>query len=136
MNGFQDRSGSQRGISLVEVLIALIVLSVGILAVGRLFPTGARSQMQDRLVLGAGDYAQEKIEYLRPLTWSDPDLTNGRHPAGTATEACGNGRWQRFYTVTTMASPLDNLKKIDVTVTTSGAGLTDRAVTTTTYVRR
>jgi prepilin-type N-terminal cleavage/methylation domain-containing protein len=136
MNSLQDRSSGQRGISLVEVLIALIVLSVGILAVGRLFPAGARSQMQDRLVLGAGDYAQEKIEYLHPLHWSDADLTDGRHPAGTATEACGNGRWQRFYTVTTMASPLDNLKKIDVTVTTSGAGMTDRAITTTTYVRR
>jgi len=136
MNPLQDRSGGQRGISLVEVLIALIVLSVGILAVGRLFPTGARSQMQDRLVLGAADYAQEKVEYLRPLTWSSADLTNGRHPAGIATEPCGNGRWQRFYTVTTMASPLDNLKKIDVTVTTNGAGMTDRSVTTPTYVRR
>lgn len=136
MNRLQDRSGGQRGISLVEVMIALIVLSVGILAVGRLFPAGARSQMQDRLVLGAADYAQEKIEFLHPLHWSDANLTNGRHPAGTATEACGNGRWQRFYTVTTMASPLDNLKKIDVTVTTSGAGMTGRSVTTTTYVRR
>lgn len=136
MNRPRLRSEGQRGISLVEVLIALIVLSIGILAVGRLFPAGARSQVQDRLVLGAGDYAQEKVEYLRDLHWSHADLANGRHPAGTATESCGNGRWQRFYTVTTMASPLDNLKKVDVTVTTSGAGMTDRGVTTTTYVRR
>jgi Tfp pilus assembly protein PilV len=136
MTRLRDRSAGERGISLAEVLIALIVLSIGILAVGRLFPAGARSQMQDRLVLGSSDYAQEKIEYLRALRWSDPDLVNGRHPAGTATESCGNGRWQRFYTVTTMASPLDNLKKIDVTVTASGAGITDRSVTTTTYVRR
>lgn len=129
-------NAGERGISLVEVLIALIVLSIGVLAVGRLFPTGARSQMQDRLVLGASGYAQEKIETLRSLRWTDPALANGRHPAGTATEACGNGRWQRFYTVTTMASPLDNLKKVEVTVSASGAGLANRSVTTTTYVRR
>jgi len=136
MTTLSVRRAKERGISLVEVLIALIVLSVGILAVGRLFPTGARSQMQDRLTLGAADYAQEKVEYVRSLSWSHADLADGRHPSGTATESCGNGRWQRFYTVTTMASPLDNLKKVEVTVSANGAGITDRNVTTTTYVRR
>jgi Tfp pilus assembly protein PilV len=126
----------ERGTSLVEVMIALIVMSIGILAVARLFPTGARSQVQDRLTLGASDYAQEKIESLRSLRWSDANLTDGRHPAGLVTESCGNGRWQRFYTVTTMVSPLDNLKKIVVTVSADGAGRTGRNVTTTTYVRR
>lgn len=125
-----------RGFSLVEVLVALVVMAVGIFAVARMFPAGARGQVQDRLTIGASDYAQEKIEYLRGLYWSDPNLTDGRHPAGTATESCGNGRWQRFYTVTTMAIPLDNLKKIDVTVNWSGAGTTGRSFTATTYVRR
>lgn len=126
----------ERGFSMVEVLIALIVMAIGIFAVARLFPDGARGQVQDRMMVGANDYAQEKVEYLRGLVWSSPDLTAGRHPAGTATESCGNGRWQRFYVVTTMASPLDNLKKVDVTVTWTGAGVAGRGVTTTTYVRR
>lgn len=126
----------ERGFSMVEVMIALIVMAIGIFSVARMFPAGARGQVQDRLTIGANDYVQEKVEYLRGLTWSSPDLTDGRHPAGTATESCGNGRWQRFYVVTTMASPLDNLKKVDVTVTWSGAGVSDRSVTSTTYVRR
>lgn len=129
-------SSRERGFSMVEVLIALIIMAVGIFSVARMFPAGARGQVQDRLTIGANDYVQEKVEYLRGLTWSSPDLTEGRHPAGTATESCGNGRWQRFYVVTTMASPLDNLKKVDVTVTWSGAGVSDRSVTSTTYVRR
>ncbi len=41
-----------------------------------------------------------------------------------------------FYVVTTMASPLDNLKKVEVTVSWSGAGTSGRSVTTSTYVRR
>lgn len=126
----------ERGFSMIEVMIALIVMAIGIFSVARMFPAGARGQVQDRLTIGANDYVQEKVEYLRGLTWSSPDLTDGRHPAGTATESCGNGRWQRFYVVTTMASPLDNLKKVDVTVTWSGAGVSDRSVTSTTYVRR
>lgn len=127
---------SQQGFSLVEVLIALIVMSIGIFAVARLFPAGARGQVQDRLTVGANDYVQEKLEYLRGLSWSDADLTAGRHPAGTATEACGGGKWQRFYTVTAMATPLDNLKRVDVTVSWIGAGISGRSVTSTTYVRR
>ena len=127
----------ERGFTLIEVLVALVVMAIGIFAVARLFPTGARGQVQDRLLIGANEYVQEKIEYLRGLTWSDPDLVEGRHPAGTATEPCDNiGRWQRFYTVTTMASPLDNLKKVDVTVEWSGAGQSGRSLTSTTYVRR
>jgi prepilin-type N-terminal cleavage/methylation domain-containing protein len=125
-----------RGFSLVEVMVALVVLAVGILAVGKMFPAGARGQVQDRLTLGANDYVQEKVEYLRTCTWSSADLTDGRHPAGIATESCGSGRWQRFYLVTTMASPLDNLKKVDVTVNWTGAGVSAQPVTSTTYVRR
>ena len=80
-------------------------------------------------------YAQEKIEQLTPLAWSHPDLADGRHPAGTAVETLGdNGRWERFYEVEAMAAPLDNLKKITVTVRWTFLG--SRSVTATTYVRR
>ena len=72
----------ERGMSLIELLIALVVLAVGILAVGGLFPQGARSQVQDRLLIGANYYAQEQLESLTGRGWSDPLLTDGRHPAG------------------------------------------------------
>ena len=44
------------------------------------------------------------------------------------------GQWQRFYTVTVLDPPLDNLKKITVTVMWTYQG--NRSVTATTYVRR
>ena len=126
----------EHGMSLVELMIALVVLAVGLLAVGRLFPTGARSQQQDRLLTSANYFAHERLESLTGRTWSDPLLTDGRHPAGTATESLENGQWQRFYLVTTLTGKLDNLKKVDVTVNYRGAGRASRAVTATTYVRR
>jgi type II secretory pathway pseudopilin PulG len=122
--------------SLVELMIALVVLAVGLLAVGRMFPTGARSQEQDRLITSANYFAQEKLETLTGRTWSDPLLTDGRHPAGTAVETLEQGQWTRFYQVTTMTGKLDNLKKVDVTVNYKGAGRASRLVTATTYVRR
>jgi prepilin-type N-terminal cleavage/methylation domain-containing protein len=126
---------ADRGASLIELMIALIVLSLGILAVVRLFPAGTRSQVSDKMLTSANYYAQEKIENLNHLPWADAQLTDGRHPPGIATEACGtSGRWQRFYEITTLTAPLDNLKKVTVTVSWTFLGA--RQVQSTTYLRR
>ncbi len=122
--------------SLVELLIALVVLAIGVLALGRMFPESARSQVQDRLLIGANYYAQERLESITGRNWSDPLLTDGRHPAGTAMDSLESGRWLRFHQVTTMTGSLNNLKKVDVTVSYRGAGSGPRSVTATTYVRR
>lgn len=127
---------SEQGMSLVELCIALVVLAVGILALGRLFPASARSQEQDQILIKANYYAQEKVETLTGLTWADAALFDGRHPAGTAFDTLGTGQWLRCYQVTTMTGSLDNLKRVDVTVNYQGAGRTQRSLTATTYVRR
>ncbi len=122
--------------SLMELLIALVVLSVGLIAVAQMFPAGARAQAQDRLVMGANYYAQEQLETITNRSWSDPLLTDGRHPAGSATESLEHGQYKRWFQITTMTGSLSNLKKVDVTVTYQGAGRSARSVTATTYVRR
>ena len=131
-----DPRREEQGFSLIELMVTLIILAVGILAVGQIFPSGARSQEQDRLLTGANYWAQDKVEALSRKRWSDADLSDGRHPAGTATESLEDGQWQRFYTVTTMTGTLTNLKNVTVTVTYKGAGINSRSISTTTYVRR
>jgi prepilin-type N-terminal cleavage/methylation domain-containing protein len=126
---------AERGASLIELMIALVVLSLGILAVAQLFPAGARSQVRDRMMTSGSYYAQEKLEELNRLAWSDPALTTGRHPAGTATEALGaTGKWRRHYDVADLPAPLDNLKKVTVTVGWTFMGA--RSVQSVTYLRR
>jgi prepilin-type N-terminal cleavage/methylation domain-containing protein len=123
-----------RGSTLAELMIALVILSIGLLAVAQLFPAGARGQSNDRMMTIANYYAQESIERLGELDWSHPDLVVGRHPAGTATESLGTtGAWKRFYVVAAMAAPLDNLKKVTVTVTWKNG---TKSVTATTYYKR
>lgn len=126
----------ERGMSLIELLIALVVLAVGVLAVGQIFPQGARSQVQDRLLIGANYYAQEQLESLTGRGWSDPLLTDGRHPAGVVMDTLESGKWLRFYQVTTMTGSLINLKKVDVTVGYRAGAQGPRSVTATSYVRR
>jgi len=122
---------SERGTSLAELMVALVVLSIGLLAVAQLFPAGSRGQVQDRMLTAASYYAQEKIEGFVNVPWSDTKLDVGRHPA-TGTENLG--AWQRYYDVAILDPPLDNLKKITVTVTWTFQG--QRSATATTYVRR
>ena len=135
MNARPSIRRAEHGVTLVELLAALVVISIGLLALVRLFPTATSNQLQDRMVTSANLYAQEKIEALTGKTWIDADLTLGRHPAGTATEDLGTTQsWHRSWTVEQLASPLDNLKKITVTVTWQFMG--SRSVTATTYLRR
>ncbi len=125
----------ERGLSLLELMVALVVLSIGLITVSALFPAGSRGQTQDRLMTSANFYAQQKLEELNNLTWSDPALAVGRHPTGTAFESVGpDGNFERTYEVTAMAAPLDNLKKVVVTV--QYTAITSHSVTATTYVRR
>uniref|UniRef100_A0A832I302 Prepilin-type N-terminal cleavage/methylation domain-containing protein n=1 Tax=Eiseniibacteriota bacterium TaxID=2212470 RepID=A0A832I302_UNCEI len=123
--------GDQRGVTLVELMIALVVLALGVMAVGALFPTGTREASKDNAYTVAHYHAQEKLEELRGKTWTDPDLAPGRHPS--TVEDLGSV-WRRWYDVEAMSAPLDNLRKITVSV--YWIGQSSDTVTATTYVRR
>ncbi len=129
----RTREAGERGTSLAELMIALVVLSIGMLAVAQLFPAGSRGQMQDKMISTANYYAQQKIEELINVSWSDPTLTVGRHPA-VATSDEVLGPLTRHYDVSLLNPPLDNLKKVTVTVAWTLRG--SRSVATTTYLRR
>jgi len=106
----------ERGVTLVEVMIALILISVGIMAVARLFPTGSRSQLASRMQTVAAQYADEKLGQLRGLSRVSAALSLGRHPA-SGYDTLGTTRsWRRYYQVTAMPAPLDSLLRIDTTV--------------------
>ena len=135
MNPRISQPRGERGITLVEVMIAILVMTTGVLALGRMIPAATHGQVSDKLLTQANAYAQQQVETLQVAYWSDPALTDGRHPAGAANEVLGaTGTWQRHYDVATMAAPLDNLRKITVTVEWNYPDL--RSVTATTYVRR
>jgi Tfp pilus assembly protein PilV len=112
--------------------VALVVLSIGLLALGQLFPAGTRNSTQSRLRTDASFYAQQKIEDLGTLSWFDASLTAGRHPAGAVCDTLSNGAILRFYNVDVLPSPLNNLKRVAVTVSWNQG---QRTINDTTYVR-
>jgi len=119
----------ERGSTLLELLVALVVLSIGVLGVSGLFPAGTRVQVRDRLRTEASQFSREKIEQLHNVALTDPSLTTGRHPA--TPEVLGEaGGLRRYYDVELLAAPLDNLRKVTVSVTwTQVRACTVQAVT-------
>jgi prepilin-type N-terminal cleavage/methylation domain-containing protein len=122
----------QTGFTLVEMLFVVVVLSIGILAGVKLFPMAAHQQMRDRMRTAANYHAQDAVETLRAAGINDASLSDGRHPAGNATEAVGpSGKWRRYYEVTSMSDPLPNLKRVSVYVFWTTASGSDTLVVTT-----
>lgn len=130
------RPSPSRGMSLMEMCVALVILTIGLLAAAQIFPSGSRSLTHDQLLSTANLYTQQKVEQLTGLQWADAQLSLGRHPSGTTYEVLGATRaWNRYYIVTTMAAPLDNLRLITVGVVYTFQGRRD-TVTSITYIRR
>ena len=57
-----NRLRSQQGVTLIELMMALVILSIGLMAVSQLFPAGVRGQVRDRLFSSGNYYSQEKLE--------------------------------------------------------------------------
>jgi prepilin-type N-terminal cleavage/methylation domain-containing protein len=121
----------QRGTSLVEVMIALVVLSIGILAVSQLFTAGSRGEEKGSRMTAASLYAQQTMDGLRSLDWSATDLAPGAH----GPDSVGSSRnYVVTYVVSTMPPPMDQAKRVDVTVSYKLLG--DRSVSATTYITK
>ena len=125
---------TEQGVTLVELMIALVVLAVGVLALAQTFPAGGRSQARDRMFSSANSFMQDKVELLSTKNWADAELDLGRHPTSGFDTLGANRNLLRFYEVAALGSPLDNLRKVTVRMNWQYMGA--RACSTTIYVRR
>jgi prepilin-type N-terminal cleavage/methylation domain-containing protein len=130
----RKRCNTEQGVTLVELMIALVVLAVGVLALAQTFPAGSRAQARDRMFSSANSFMQDRVEILSTRNWADAELDLGRHPSSGFDTVGVNRNLFRFYEVSSMASPLDNLRKVTVRMNWQYMGA--RACSTTIYVRR
>ena len=64
-----QRASADAGFSLVEVLIASLILTTGLLTLAQLFTISTRSNLTARATTYASILAEQKLEELRGLTW-------------------------------------------------------------------
>lgn len=102
----------ERGVSLIEIMVALIILGFGITMAMRTLPESNTVTTRARNVTKATNLVQQKLEQLRSLPYQDPLLSNGTHnDANNPIET----HFTRTWTVQE-DSPYIGMKRVNVTV--------------------
>ena len=103
---------NQRGASLVEIMVALVIFGIGLTMAIRSLPEGNAKTTRSRNMTIAMNLAQEKLEDLMALSFSAADLTAGTHddPDNPI-----NDHYNRSWTVID-DTPIEDMKSISVSV--------------------
>ena len=119
----KDKKKNERGFSLIEVMIAFVVMMVASLAVGAVFFYSVQNNVGGSERALAMGVAQQQLEQLRSVSFNDSSLV-----AGTTTFNNIQTGQNQFYVVRTVADEKNAnnteklLKRITITVTPQSAG--------------
>jgi prepilin-type N-terminal cleavage/methylation domain-containing protein len=72
-----DNSNSERGLTLIELLVSVIIISIGLMALSGIFPMGSRARLEAESITRAMELAEEKIEELRVMGYEGMRLEYG-----------------------------------------------------------
>ncbi|MFQ5597024.1 MAG: prepilin-type N-terminal cleavage/methylation domain-containing protein [Nitrospiria bacterium] len=100
----------QCGYTLIEVLTATVILSVGFLALASMTVTAIKRNAEANKITIATTLAQEKIEAVKYINY--PDLISTNEDYGSVP----NHDWFRREMIVTPDIPQANIKKVDVNV--------------------
>jgi type IV pilus modification protein PilV len=103
LNALRSRR-SASGFTLVEVMIAAVLLAIGLLAMLALQMHAMRDSQLGRHYTGASQVARDRMEELMRMPWGDPALT-------------ANGAWQPDGTRTTSVTLEDGTQVPEQTFT-------------------
>ena len=81
----QAKFNSSRGFSLVEVLVAMGILTTVSLGVAQLFAVSTRANLMAKGQTSTTILAEQKLEQLRGLTWGDDSSGQGLPVSDTST---------------------------------------------------
>lgn len=128
----------EKGFTLLEVMIALFILAFGLLAIATMQATAIKSNSQAMGLTEAANLAQDRMERLMSLAYTDPSLedTDGDGPGGldrTGTGASAadhtiawtapNGVIYTVYWNIAANDPIQNVKTIHMIVRWPDRGL-------------
>jgi type IV pilus assembly protein PilV len=125
-NTVRSEKEGEGGFTLLEVVVAISILTVGLLAVAIMQTTAIRGNDNAYRVTASTTWAQDRLEALIALPYSNADLNIGTAKADPVPPTPAG------YTITydVAAGPIGNTKLITVNVTR-----TDRGVTKTRRLR-
>lgn len=111
------KSNKEKGFTLLEVLIAISIFSIGILGVASMQITAINGTASARMRTEAATWAADRVERLMVLPYNHTDLDQANNPH-SATE--GEGVYNIVWNITD--DVINNFKEISITVTWAGRG--------------
>ncbi len=69
------------GFTLIEIMIALVLLSIGVLSIASLQVAAVQGRASSFNITTGGAWAGEQAEQLMALNYTNADLADGAHPA-------------------------------------------------------
>lgn len=115
---------SCRAFSLIEVLIALLVFAVGVLAVVSLQTTALRAASRAQTLTAASALAQGALEQLQALPATDPKVTTaGESELWNDVSLAGGGSY-RATVLVEPGVPVSGTTRLSVTVASQGRTVT------------
>ena len=116
--------GSQAGFSLVELLVAVMILAVGLLGLAELQITTMKANAQGDSIMAANHLAQKIIEEVSAARSDDArfkSAANGATWAGSPFVVAGAGTYNVTYDVAVNHEGVTGLSQITVHVASAGA---------------
>ncbi len=120
---------SQKGVGLIEIVVAMLVFAVGIVAALRTLPESNTATSRARNITIATNLAQEQVERLMGSPFTSAVLAAGAHTdPGNPLERHFTRSWNVVDN-----SPLSGMKQVAVTVSFN-SGSADSSVTLSTLI--
>ena len=116
----ENKNDNAEGFTLIEVMIAIAVLTIGLLAIGSVQISAINGNTTGKMTSQAATFAADQLERLLALDFDDPDLEDG--DTGQRQEGSYNINWTVADTGTA------NTRIITVTVTSANPAIEGRPV--------
>jgi type IV pilus assembly protein PilV len=118
---------SQAGFSMIEMLIAVVILAIGLLGLAELQVTAIKANSHSESIVAAGAIAQREIERIVAMSESDPFFTADTgftEVVGSPITVSGAGDFRVYRSVDANHQGVPNVSMVTVRVQSAGAVMT------------